>query len=207
MGRHTVDRRETANGHSRRAFVTTAGVATAAAAGGVVVGGNLLRGREAIATPSATTTPTAGLPVAPFSRADVLALAQANVGLRWRGSEWETYFGPVPTWNGAWISWLLRGLGVPRTTGQTRLMTWLQAHGTVDTRPKPGAVVFYMEGTSTIPYRSGFVESVTDGVPQTIEGGRPDNVDARERFVRRFSAPWSTSVVFGHPPYGHASAT
>jgi hypothetical protein len=177
---------------SRRAFVTATGTLLVAA-GGIVATSVALEGTSA----DAEQTPAPPAPTG--TAAAVTAAAAATVGRPLANSAWQIHFGNRLTeWDAAWVSWLLRGTGAPKTTGVAALHSWAQQHGTVDGTPKPGALIFYFAPHVVAPVHVGLVESVTRGVAQTIEGGSPANLDPAHQFVRRFSAPWSTTVRFGH---------
>lgn len=211
MGKHLgAERPAAAHGYTgrhtgpiatRRTFVITSTIAVLGAGAATATAVGMQQETAGAAAKKSAATGNSG-PAAPARRAAVLAAAEATVGTRLMGSAWSTYFsGYLGDWDAAFASWLLRGLNAPKTTNPRKLYSWLSNRGSITTKPEAGSLIFYLSGSARIATHVGFVDSVTRGVPQTIEGGLPLNIDPKERFVRRFSAPWSSAVLFGNPPY------
>jgi hypothetical protein len=110
-------------------------------------------------------------------------------------SEWQGY-------SGAWCAWfatyIARATGVGLHTSSGELYNSLP-HGQT---PLPGDFIYY-KGASTTGH-TGFVVSVTNGVPSTVEGNTPGNPTE----VSLYSSPWAPNDVVGYarPDWGSASS-
>lgn len=188
-----VERRRT----SRRAFLIAG--ATALVGGGAAVA--VLGTRDA--RPPQVEPPAPEPRPAPLTPLDqVLADADATAGRRLMGSPWSDWFGGAPAaWSAVYVSWLLRDHGVPKTDDVAALYDWFVQRGSVRSGPQPGALIFYARGPVP-PHHVGLVTSVTQGVPQTLEGDHPMNLAYEERFVRRFARPWDAEISYAYPAYG-----
>jgi hypothetical protein len=173
---------------SRRTFVTATGTL-------LVTAGGIVTASVGFEHTDADASQTTGSPAA----AALVAAAASTVGRQLANSAWQVYFGNRLTeWNTAWVEWLLKGAGAPKTNTVAALYSWAQRHGAVDGTARAGSLVFYFAPQATVPMHVGVVESVTKGVAQTIEGGSPANFDPAHQFVRRYSAPWSSTVKYVH---------
>jgi len=189
-----VERRRT----SRRAFLIAGATALVGGGAAVAVLGSRDERPSQIEPPAPEPKPEP--PLTPLDQ--VLAEAEATAGRRLLGSPWSDWFGGAPAaWSAVYVSWLLREHGAPMTDDVAALYDWFVQSGGVRSRPQPGAVIFYSRGPVP-PHHVGLVTSVTQGVPQTLEGDHPMNLAYEERFVRRFARPWDAEISYAYPAYG-----
>lgn len=187
----TPDFPHTQRGVSRRTFL---------AAGAAVAAAMLPSGLSRVITTNAAQpgAPTAATRTLSVVRAEAIA----TTGTRLINSPWLTYFnGQVTGWSAMYVSWLLRGNGLPKTTDVQQLYNALKSTGRIGPLPQPGSLIFYGLGDPGAPYHVGFVDTVTAQLPQSIEGDAASNTATEERFVRRFGCPWDRRVNFGYPSY------
>ncbi len=182
---------------SRRTFLI-AGSAAIAAGGVAVITKGGLGGEPAVGPADPSPAPQSPQP---GSLDDVLAQADATAGLRLLGSPWLSWFGRDATaWSGVYVSWLLRDIDGLRTTNVANMYGAFERMDAVGDTPRPGALIFYTRGRVP-PHHVGLVTSVTEGVPQTVEGDHPANLPAAERFVRRYARPWDDRISYAYPAY------
>ncbi|MCU1473134.1 hypothetical protein, partial [Amnibacterium sp.] len=125
---------------SRRTFVTATGTLLVTA-GGIVTASVGFEHTDADAS-QATGSPAAGA---------LVAAAASTVGRPLANSAWQVYFGNRLTeWNTAWVEWLLKGAGAPKTNTVAALYSWAQQHGAVDGTPKAGSLIFSFAPQATV---------------------------------------------------------
>lgn len=156
------------------------------------------------ATAPAATAHAAGM----RSVSQVVGEARNHLGWKLAGSPWQSYFSGLSTdWCAMFVSWLIRDQIGPKSASSTAVYDFYSARGRTGTTPKPGALILYTEnGARSGIFHIGIVESVINGVAQTIEGNTPGSLPYTQTYVKAYPSPWGPPNLYAYPEYADSPA-